>query len=224
MADVGLEAAVLAARALSHLLPAHARVAGGPGLVCELAERHSIAVAARRWMARGQDHVHAVAEQFVGIEPCGQAQRLVRPLVAEHEVHVAEREGGQRLLRLRLNQLAAQPRRVARECLHRGDRQPKGDRLKAGNPTAAADGARGRRQVRLSERRALEQRLRVLHQHEGSVGQAHAAAGSLEQGHAHLALQHGELLRDGRGGELERVRNCGDGPALAQLAQQPEAS
>ena len=175
-------------------------------------------------MARGQDHVHAVAEQLVGIEPRGQPQRLVRPLVAEHEVHVAEREGGQRLLRLRLDQLAAQARGVARQRLHRGNRKPKGDRLKAGDPTAAGDGARGRRQIRLGNRRALQQRVRVLHQHEGGVGQAHAAPGSLEQRHADLALQHRELLRDGRGRELERVRNGGDGPALAQLAQQPQAS
>ena len=45
--------------------------------------------------------------------PAGSRQRLVLPLVAEHEVEVAERERGQRLLGLGLDQLAAQPRRLA---------------------------------------------------------------------------------------------------------------
>ena len=69
----------------------------------------------------------------------------------------------------------------------------------------------------------VEQRLGVLDQHERRVGQAHAAAGALEQPHAGLALEHRELLRDGRRRELERVGDGGDRPALVQLAQQAEA-
>ena len=79
-------------------------------------------------------------------------------------------------------------------------------------------------QVGLGERGALEQRLGVLDQHERRIGQAHAAAGPLQQRHAGLALEHRELLRDGRRRELERVGDRGDRSALVELAQQAQAA
>ena len=63
----------------------------------------------------------------------------------------------------------------------------------------------------------------MAHQDQGGVGEAHPSAGALEQLHAGLAFQHGELLRDGGRRELKRVRHRGDRAALVQLAQQPEA-
>ena len=157
--------------------------------------------------------------------PAGQRARLVLPLVAEHEVDVAERERGQRLLGLGLDQLAAQPRRVARERLHRRQRRA------AARPTGTPRCAPGRRRVPAAAARsasasagALEQRVGVLDQHERGVGQPHAAAGALEQRHAGLALEHRELLGDGRRRELQRVGDRGDRAALVQLAQQAQAA
>ena len=157
-------------------------------------------------------------------EAGGQPQRLVLPLVAEHEVDVAERERGQRLLGLGLDQLAAQPRRLAPSARSPGSRACIATDWKAAIrarpvtvPAAAARSASARRG-------ALEQRLGVLDQHERRVGQPHAAAGPLEQLHAGLALEHRELLRDGRGRELQRVGDGGDRPALVQFAQQPQAA
>ena len=68
----------------------------------------------------------------------------------------------------------------------------------------------------------LEQRLGVADQDERGVGQADAAPRPLEQRHARLALEHRELLRDGRRRELERIRDGGDRPALVQLVEQPQ--
>ena len=59
---------------------------------------------------------------------------------------------------------------------------------------------------------------------ERGVGQPHAAAGPLEQRHPGLALEHGELLGDGRGRELQRVGDGGDRAALVQLVQQAQAA
>ena len=95
-----------------------------------------------------------------------QAARLRPPLVGQHQVHVAERERGQRLLGLRLDELAAQARRLARERLDRREREVQRHRLERGDPPAARHRAGRRREVRLRERRALEQRLRVLDQHQ----------------------------------------------------------
>ena len=60
----------------------------------------------------------------------------------------------------------------------------------------------------------------VADEHERGVGQPHAAPGRLEQRHARLALEHGELLGDGRGRELERVRDRGDRAARVQLVEE----
>jgi hypothetical protein len=48
----------------------------------------------------------------------GPWKRLMLPLVGQHEVHVAERQRGQRLLRLCFDELAAQRGRLPRERLH----------------------------------------------------------------------------------------------------------
>jgi hypothetical protein len=61
----------------------------------------------------------------------------------------------------------------------------------------------------------------VADQDERRVGQADASAGPLEQGDPRLALEHRELLRDGRGRELERLGDGRDRPALVQLVQEP---
>ena len=59
---------------------------------------------------------------------------------------------------------------------------------------------------------------------ERRVGQAHAAAGALEQRHARLALEDRQLLGDRGGRELQRVGDRGDRPAGGELAQQADAA
>ena len=107
---------------------------------------------------------------------------------------------------------------------HRGQREPQRHGLERRDPRAAGDGARGRREVGLGDRGALEQRAGVADEHERRVGQPDAAAGALEQAHARLALEHRELLRDGRWRELQRVGDGRDRAALVQLAQQAQAA
>ena len=51
-----------------------------------------------------------------------------------------------------------------------------------------------------------------------------AAAVALEQLHAGLALERGELLRDRGGGVAERVGGGGDRPARGELAQDAQAA
>ena len=146
------------------------------------------------------------------------------PLVAEHEVDVAERERGQRLLGLGLDELAAQPRRVGGERRDRRQREPQRDRLEAAirarPATVPAAAARSASAIAARSSSALG----VLDEHERRVGQPDAAPGALEQPDAGLALEHRELLGDRRGRELERVGDRGDRPALVQLAQQPQAA
>ena len=149
---------------------------------------------------------------------------MARPFVAEDEVEVAARERRERDLGLGFDQLAAELGRVAHQRLDRRERELQGDRLEARDACAAADGAGRRGQVRLGQRRALEQRGGVFDQHQRRVGQPHAAACALEQRNPGFALEHRELLGDRRGRVLERVGDGGDRAAPVQLAQQAQAA
>ena len=89
----------------------------------------------------------------------------------------------------------------------------------------AGDGAgSGRREVGLGALGAGKQALGVLDQHERGIGQPHAAAGGLEQRRAGLALEHPELLRDGRRAVGERVGDRADRAEALQLVQETEAA
>jgi hypothetical protein len=176
------------------------------------------------WVVGRQDEVDRVRVEVLAVDARRPRARLVLPLVGEHDVDVPERQRGQRLLRLGLDELAAQAGRGARERLHRGRGDADRDRLERRDPGQPRDAPRGRRQLRLRDGGALEQRLGVVDEDDRRVGQAHAAAGALEQRHARLALEHRELLGDGGGREPERVGHRGDRAARVQLVQQTEAA
>jgi hypothetical protein len=114
MADIGIEAAELSAGALGHLRPARAGMAGRPGLGGELGQRHRLLVTERERVILGEHHAHRVAVQVVAVDAGGPGARLMLPLVAEDEIHVAQDQRRQRLLGLGLHELAAQPGRVSR--------------------------------------------------------------------------------------------------------------
>ena len=163
-----------------------------------------------------------VVEELVALEALGQPERLMLPLVAEHQVEVAERQRRQRLLRLGLDQLGSQLWCLGSELLHGGQREVSATDWKVAIRRAPGDRARGGGEVGLGAGRAIEQRVGVADQHERRVGQPHAATRLLEQRHAGLALEHRELLRDGARRELERVGDGGDRPPLVQLLEQPQ--
>ena len=64
----------------------------------------------------------------------------------------------------------------------------------------------------------------MVREHERGVGEPHAPAGGLEQRRPGLALQHGELLRDGGRAVGQRLGDRADGPAAVQLVQEAEAA
>ena len=95
-------------------------MAGRPDLAGELGQRHRERVPARGRVALGQDEADRVAVQVVAVDAGGPRVRLVLPLVGQDEIDVAERERGQRLLGLGLDELAAQAGRLPRERMHGG--------------------------------------------------------------------------------------------------------
>ena len=199
-------------------------MAGRPNLPGELRQRHRALVTPRGGMPLGQDHADQIAEQTVPAHTGRARVRLVLPLVGQDQVHVAQRERGQRLLGLGLHELATQGRRVPREGAHGRDGQSQRSRLERRDPAPPRHAAHGLGQLGLRQVGPVEQRLGVAHEHERGVGETHAAPGPLEQGHARLALEHGQLLRHGGGRELQRVGHRGDRAALVQLVEQAQAA
>jgi drug/metabolite transporter (DMT)-like permease len=222
VADVGVESSELAAGPFGHLLPARFAMTRRPGLAGELGQRHGVTVTPRGRVVCGQDEPDRVVPEVLAVDAGGSRERLVLPLVGEHEIDVSERERRQRLLGFGFDELAAEVGRVARELLHRRHGEVERDRLEGGDPPRAGDPARSRRQLGLGELGALEQRICVTYQDECGVGQPDASPGRLEQRHSRLALEHGELLGDGRRRELQCVGDRGDRAARVQLVQQAE--
>ena len=180
VADVGLEAAVEAARALGHLLPPHRGVAGRPDGVAQLARagpRRGARPGGRSgstswtgsrsssWRSRPGGSRHGWCCQWSPI-----AMSTSPVASAGSACSGSASKNSQRRLGA-----------VSRERLHRGQHDPQRDRLEGRDPHAAADGVRGRGEVGLRAGGALEQRLGVLDQHARRIGEPHAAAGALEQ-------------------------------------------
>jgi hypothetical protein len=224
MADVGIEAAELAAGPVGDLLPAGLALPGRPCVAGQLGQRHGVRVAPRRRVAVRQDEADRIGAEVFAVHPGRPRMRLVLPLVGQHEVDVAERERGQRLLGLGLDQLAPQRRGLAGERLHRRDGEPERDGLEGGDPAAPGDPAGGGRQLGLGELGPLEQRGRVTDEDERRVGEPDAASRRFEQRHAGLPLEHRELLGDSRRGELERFGHRCDRPSRVELVEEPEAA
>jgi hypothetical protein len=95
--------------------------------------------------------------------------------------------------------------------------------LEGGNPHRADDAAVRRGEVSLSLLRRSHKALGVARECQPRLGQPDPAAASLEQLRAGLALQHPQLLRDGRRAVVERCGDRADRPAITELAQESQA-
>lgn len=220
--EVGLEAAAVAAGADGHLVPAHPGRPARPRGVRERLERHRVRAGER--MAGRECDAHRVHEQLVPFDALRARPRKGVPLVGEHEVEVAEREGGKRVLRLGLDELAAQFGGAAGEGGDRGRGDAERHGLERGDPPPPGDPAGRGGEVGLGDGGAVEQRRGMAHEHERRVGQPDTASGALEQGYPGLALEDGELLGDRGRRELEHISDRGDRPAGVELAEQTQAT
>ena len=64
-----------------------------------------------------------------------------------------------------------------------------------------------------------EERVRMVEQHVRGPGEHEAPAPALGDRLAHLALERGELLRDRRGREVQRLRRRGDRAVVGERSQ-----
>ena len=131
----------------------------------------------------------------------------------------AEPELGQRLFELELGDLHPDVRVLGPHAGDGRDEQAAGRGLQAAGADRAAHLAGQRGQVGAGGVGRGQQDAGVLGQQAAGVGQPHAAAGLLQQPHADLLLQDGQLLGDRGRGVAERGGDRGEGPPLLQLAE-----
>ena len=225
VADVGVEAAELAARRASSSRPSPR--SGWP--VTHASPASSASGTARRWRRAagwpaGSTSAHRVAA-------AGPRARRPRGARAAGAATRRPARGRRRRARARAATARARPRR-ARSAGRaprapapaspgpRGAAPPTGTRRSAPRPATRPAPAASSASRELG---ALEQRLGVADEDERGVGQPHAAARrARSSGTPGLALEHRELLGDGRRRELQRVGHRGDRAARVQLAQEAQ--
>ena len=206
MADVRVEAAQLTAGLDRHLLPGRAGVAGRPGRAGQLGAAARARAVRRRGMGRAGSACSGSRQQVDSLDPAGRAcgwcchssasTRSTSPSASagsdcsgSASTSSQRRPGASRASVF----IAGIASRSATDWNAAIRARP------ATLPAAAASSAS-------ATLGALEQHVGVLHQHQRRVGQPHPAAGALEQPHPGLALQHRQLLGDGRGREAAAPR------------------
>ena len=108
-----------------------------------------------------------------------------------------------------------------------GDRerhQRRAGRLEGGHPQAPAAQAGDRLELRLGLGQAAEHGVGVAHERLARLRQAHAARAALHEDRAGLALERGDLLRDGGLGEGEGLRGGGEGALDGDLSEDAHAA
>src|SRR4029079_9915116 len=100
-ADVGVEAAVLAAGGLHHVAPRGAGVADGPGGVAQRGERDPVGLRPRERMGLRQDDAHGVAMELVAVDAGQPRVWLLLPLGGPYKGDAAPGGVGQGLPRAR---------------------------------------------------------------------------------------------------------------------------
>jgi hypothetical protein len=137
-------------------------------------------------------------------------------------VGLAAEHGGQRLLRLHLDQVQPHLRRRIRQRRPGGGHQARGRRRKRGQRDPARDLVAQRGQVGLGRVQPGEQGVGVSHQDVRGRGELDPPPGPFGQSHPDLAFQRGELLGYGGGRVAERAGGRGHRPVRADGVQDPE--
>ena len=179
---------------------------------------------ARQRMVGRECEVERVVEQVDALDRAvvGRLDRVGAERQRELELAALQARDGVVGLGERERQL---DRRVA--LLERRDRerhQRRAGRLEGRHPQAPAAQAGDRLELRLRLGEVAEDRVGVAHERAARVGEPDAAHAALDERGARLALQRGDLLRDRRLRERERLGGGREGAMLRDLAEHPHAA
>lgn len=130
----------------------------------------------------------------MAVDAVGACARLMRPLVGEHEIEVAQGQRGERLLWFGLDQLTAQLRCGLSEYGQRRRGYLERHGLEGRDSCTTDRGPVDGSEISLGLLGSVEQHLCVTDQDKRRVGQPDASAGALEECDSGFALENGQLL------------------------------
>ena len=202
VADARLDAL----RAQREHQPVVAELALGPGhpfLVGEVHQVHGLPPG--QPVPGGQRHVRRVVQEMGPLQAPRHGRPLVAPVQDDREVRVAAQHRAHPRLGLQLRGAHAEFGMAGAQGGERAGNEPAGRRREGREPHLAHDPAALGLDVGLGELDLGEDPGGVLGEQQSGVGEAHAPAVLGEQLLPHLALQLGQLLGDGRGGDVQPV-------------------
>ena len=181
------------------------------------------AEAGRRVVVAGPGgQVQRVVEELDDMERGSELARHVREALGDDDVELAQAQQRDAVLRLGVADVDVQAR-VGEHRRGHPRQHGAGERRERRDAQGAGDLGGRRVQVGLGALELGEHRVGVGDERPAGIGQREPPSLALEQHHAGLALQRRELLGDGRRRERQRLGGRGDGAALGELAQDPEA-
>ena len=219
--DPGHEAGPLAG-APRHLRAGAAGGALDPGVAREVGQAQVALVGER--VVGGEREVERVVEQVDVLDRVPGRRGHVVGVEGERDLELTALELRQRVHRLGQRQRQLDRGVALAEGRDRERHQRRARRLEGGHAQAAAAQPGDRLELRLGLGEPAEDRLRVADERATRVGEADAAHAALDERRAGLALERGDLLRDGRLGEGQRLRGGGERAALGDLAQDSHAA
>jgi len=175
-------------------------------------------------MVRRQEHDERLREQRIAVESRVRRDRRGVPLVGQADVELTRLEGEYRGVRRDVPCDDLELGVVATQVDERGQRDASGCGPEHRHADRAGDRAGDGPHVGESDLAVGKDRVGVAHEFESRRRQSHRMGRPLEERDAHLALECGDLLGDGRLRHVEGLRRGGDRAAGGDLAQDLQAS
>ena len=175
-------------------------------------------------MVAGEREVERVVDQVHVLDRVAGRDRDVVGVEGERDLQLTALELGQRVHRLGQRERQLDGGVAPAEGGDRQRHQRRAGGLERGHAQAAAAQPCDRLELRLGLGQAAEDRLGVADERAPRVGEADAAHAALDERRPGLALERGDLLRDGGLGEGQRLRGGGERAAPGDLAQDPHAA
>jgi hypothetical protein len=192
-----------------------------PRLIREVGEGHRATT--RCSVAAGQDDEERLLQEESQLHALFLREGYEVVLVEEGDVQLARLEPPQRDERIGFGHGHLDSRMPAAQKIDGGERDGRGGRRERGEPDRARPGLVGERaQLVLGLRDAGEDVVGARDESKAGLCEANTARAAVQQKHAHLSLELGELLRNRRGRKRQRLCRRGDGAPAVDLTEQAQ--
>src|SRR4051812_43028484 len=194
---------------------------GGPVLVAQVAERDL--GTAGEWVVRREGDLELLPKKVAALHARRLVARLGRVLEGDRQVELTGPDPRGEVAGALVDGHAAVRVRGPQVVDGGGDEGGQGGR-ECADAQPRAPALRGGRELLAREPEPVRDRVRVPEQDLALGGEPEAAGLAIEQAHADLALERGDLVGDRRLRERERAGGAREGPLVSDRAKREDAS